>query len=87
MWCWPQTISTKGTTLLSSPMPKKEAQTRPPVGIRCPSRRSTSSSVAAATATRIQTSVKEGSSRTATALKKNALIATPVDMAPVRLLP
>ena len=57
--------------LLSSPMPKKAVQTRPLVGIRCPSRRSTPSSVMAATATRSQTSVKEGSSRTATALKKN----------------
>ena len=71
MWCWPHTISTKGTTLLSSPMPKKAAQMRPSVGICCPSRRSTPSSVTAATATRSQTRVKEGSSRTATALKKN----------------
>lgn len=71
MRCCPHTMRTKGSTLLSRPIPKKAIQIRPCVGIRCPSKRSTTNKVMAAHATRSQTKVKEGSSRTATPLKKN----------------
>jgi hypothetical protein len=68
--CCPQTIRTKGSTLLSSPMPAKAAQIRLSCGNLSPSRRSTTNKVVAAIPTRSQTTVKGGRSRTATALKK-----------------
>ncbi len=68
MWCWPQTKRAKGTALLSSPMPRNAAQSPGARGMRT---RSAAQSTSAAMPTRATTMVKEGSSRTATPLKKN----------------
>lgn len=68
---WPQTISTKGMALLSRPIPKKDAQTRPR-GRRSRRSPSTARRISAASTRRDTTTVSTGSSRTATALKKNA---------------
>ncbi len=70
-WVWPQTISAKGIALLRSPIPKNAAQTVRLPGIAVRVTPITSQSIAAAIATRANTTVSGGSAATVTALKKN----------------
>jgi hypothetical protein len=65
-------MSTKGSTLLSSPIPTNAAQTRLCTGIRCPSKRSTINRVAAAQATYRQ--------RFALASGRFAIMGSPADL-------
>jgi hypothetical protein len=71
MWDCAQTISENGTTLLRKPMLTKATQILPLRGIRAPVTATAIHSIAAARPTRTTTTVKVGSSLTATPLKKN----------------
>ncbi len=71
IWAWPQTMSENGTTLLSSPMPRKAAQTPGEPGMREPLAWMTAKRMTAASTTLQATTVRTGKSFTATALKKN----------------
>ena len=67
---WPAKISENGRTLLSSPMPRKGSQSEKDSGKRRPMNHITGSSAHAASDTRSNTTVRGGSSRTATPAKK-----------------
>src|SRR5262249_42671604 len=73
MWVWLHTIRQNGTTLLSSPMPKKPRHAAPSGGSLSPTTRNTPARITAARPTRSVTMVSGGSAASATPAKKNEL--------------
>ena len=67
---WPKTMRENGIRLLIADMPPRTASERASRGIRSPSQAITPSSMAAAIETRASTTVKTGTSFTATAMKR-----------------